>query len=226
MPEKKVTIINEVPIFPLPNLVFFPKTLLPLHIFENRYRKMVEDARSSENLIGMVLLKDGWEKDYFGNPEVYEIACVGKIQQTEKLNDGKYNIMLYGISRVKILKFVQEKPYRIAQVKYLKDSHFDYDRFDENYETKTFINLVRKYLEAMGVENLDELLKLHTHSLESIVNQVASILDFSIQEKQTLLEMGNLEMRYEQLKKLLQDKLFAIQIARNVKYVPQDPSWN
>ena len=143
---------------------------------------MVEDVKAGEHLIGMALLKQGWETNYFGSPEVYNIACVGKVQQIEKLYDGKYNIMLYGLTRVRILRFTQEKPYRIAQVKYLKDKNFDAEKFNETDESKSFLELLHTYLKAIGVENPGELLKLQSHSLESIMNQIATILDFSIQE--------------------------------------------
>ncbi len=226
MEEQKVTVISEVPIFPLPNLVFFPKTFLPLHIFEARYRKMVEDARSRENLIGMVLLKEGWESDYFGSPEVHEIACIGKIEQTEKLQDGKYNILLYGMSRIKILQFVQEEPYRIAQVRYLKDRQFEPDAFDEARQTQNFILLMRNYLQEIGADNISGLVELENHSLEAIVNQVAGMLDFSIREKQHLLEIESLTERFTETKKMLQEKLFAVRIARRVKFIPPDARWN
>lgn len=217
---------NEIPIFPLPNVVFFPKTLLPLHIFEPRYREMVEDSLNSSKRIAMVLLKKGWEQDYFGNPDVHEIGCVGEIQYSEKLDDGRLNIMLYGLSRVKILKSIREKPYRIAQVKYLKDNNFDHDEFNVNNESKNFVSLAQRYLSEIGVENWEDFLKLHSHSLESIMNQVASILDITTLEKQYLLRMGFLETRYEQLTKIIQDKLKALQIAKIVKSVPVDPRWN
>lgn len=226
MQKKKLTVINEMPVFPLPNVVFFPKTLLPLHIFEQRYRIMVKDALTSNNLIAIALLKDGWEDDYFGTPAVHDIACVGKIQQTEKLYDGKYNIMLHGLHRARILKFVQDKPYRIAQVKYLKDLNFGSEKGRRSYETKDFIELLRRYLGEVGIKNLDQLLKLQTHSLESIVNQVASILDFTIAEKQELLELDYIPERYDKILSLLHERLQALRVARNVKFVPKDPSWN
>lgn len=226
MEDKKVKITHEVPIFPLPNMVFFPKTILPLHIFEQRYRLMVQDALSGENLIGLVLLKSGWEKDYFGAPEVHEIACIGKIQQTEKLHGGKYNITLYGLSRIKIIKFVQDTPYRVAEVKYLKDITFDHDHFNVDYETRAFLALIRKYLHELGIEHLDELLKLQGNSLEATVNQIASILDFGVSEKQELLEMANLESRYERVRKMIHDRLFSLKIAQKIKIVPKDPNLN
>ncbi len=226
MQAKKVTIINEVPIFPLPNVVFFPKTLMPLHIFELRYRRMVEDAIANEHLIAIALLRDGWEADYFGTPEVHQTVCVGKIQHSEKLEDGKYNVMLYGVSRAEIVRFVQHEPYRLARVKYLPDSHFDQEEFDENRETGIYISLVTKYLKDIGVDNLDELKKLRTHSLEAIVNQTASLLDFTTTEKQGLLEIDSLHARLERLKEMLEGRLSALQITRNIKFVPKDPTWN
>ena len=222
----KETITTQIPIFPLPNVVFFPKTFLPLHIFEPRYRKMAKDSKSNDNLIGMALLKEGWEKQYHDNPDVHEIACVGKIQRIERLEDGRYNILLYGLSRVKIMKFIQGKPYRMAQVKYLKDIAFDHDYFNENYETENFLNLVQSYLREMGVENLEKVNKLHNHSLESVINQVTSALDFPTQQKQELLQIDTLEHRYDRLKKLLQEQLKVLKISKNIKYIPDDPSWN
>ncbi|MFQ5601923.1 MAG: LON peptidase substrate-binding domain-containing protein [bacterium] len=217
---------DAIPIFPLPNVVFFPKTLLPMHIFEERYRELVTDALRGSNQIGMVLLKYGWEKDYFGAPQTHEIGCVGDIQFSEKLENGKYNILLYGLCRIKILQFVQESPYRIARVQFLKDRHVDHDDFNEHLETESFLRLVHKYLHLSGVKNVKDLFKIHAHSFESILNQAASILDFSTQEKQALLELNSLEMRHAHLKSLIKEKLTVLKIARTPKFVPEDPSWN
>lgn len=187
---------------------------------------MIEDTRSADNLIGMAVLKEGWEKNYHANPDVYDIACVGKIQSIENVRDGKYNILLYGISRVRILKFVQGGPYRVARVQYLRDSGFDPQSFNEDVETERLLKLVRSYLTEMGVQNFDKLIKLHNHSLESVVNQIASALDFVTQKKLELLQMDLLEERYLALKKLLKEQLAILRIAKKIKVVPDDPSWN
>src|SRR5213596_3395375 len=81
------------PLFPLPNVVLFPNVFLPLHIFEPRYREMVADALASDRLIGMVLLRPGWERDYEGRPPVYPIGCSGVITHAERLHDGRYDIV-------------------------------------------------------------------------------------------------------------------------------------
>ena len=114
----------------------------------------------------------------------------------------------------------------MAQVKYLKDIAFDHDGFNENYEAESFLNLAQSYLREMGVGNLEEIIKVHNHSLESIMNQVTSVLDFSIQQKQELLQIDTLEQRYNRLKELLQEQLKVLKISKNIKYIPDDPSWN
>ncbi len=222
--SSKVQSITTVAVFPLPNVVFFPKTLLPLHIFEPRYRKMTEDALAGSNQIVVTLLKDGWEQDYFGNPDVHEIACVGEIQYSEKLDNEKFNILLYGISRVKIVDFIQEAPYRIADVQLIKDTNIDHDSFNEKLESENFMALLDRYLFEMGI-TLDRP-NLTGHSFEAVINQTASILDLTTREKQELLEIGVVEMRYDKLKTILSKKLLALKITKNIKFVPEDPNWN
>ena len=102
------------PLFPLPNVVLFPNVFLPLHIFEPRYREMVADAIDSDRMIGMVLLRPGWEHDYDGSPPVYPIGCSGVITHVERLADGRYNIVLRGVERFRILEENHERRYRRA----------------------------------------------------------------------------------------------------------------
>src|SRR5687767_5695438 len=96
-----------IPIFPLPNVVLFPNVFLPLHIFEPRYRQMVGDALAGERMIGMVLLQPGAEEAFAegldGSPPVYEIGCAGLITHVERLNDGRFNIVLRGLERFRIV---------------------------------------------------------------------------------------------------------------------------
>ena len=92
----------ELPIFPLPSVVLFPHVCLPLHIFEPRYREMVGDALRGDRLIGMVLLKAGWESDYEGRPPVYEMGCAGLVSHSERLDDGRYNIVLHGLEKFRV----------------------------------------------------------------------------------------------------------------------------
>ena len=116
---------SEIPIFPLPNVVLFPSALLPLHIFEPRYRAMVADALEGERLIGMVMLRPGWEPRYEKAPEVYPIGCAGFITHADQLPDGRYNIMLRGLQKFRILgeRFARQgaEKYRIARIEGIKE---------------------------------------------------------------------------------------------------------
>src|SRR5688572_32951673 len=95
---------DKLPLFPLPNVVLFPNVFLPLHIFEQRYREMVSDVLQGDRLIGMVLLRPGWESDYEGCPPVYSIGCSGVITHAERLDDGRFNIVLRGVERFRIVE--------------------------------------------------------------------------------------------------------------------------
>src|SRR3954469_5122290 len=90
------------PLFPLPTVVLFPNVFLPLHIFEPRYREMVADSLAGDRVIGMVLLRPGWERNYEGRPAVYPVGCSGVITHFEKLADGRYNIILRGLRRFRL----------------------------------------------------------------------------------------------------------------------------
>ena len=100
----------RIPIFPLPEVVFFPETVLPLHVFEPRYRQMVADCLAGDRWLGVGMLRPGWEKDYQGRPPVHAVAGAGEIIQAEVLADGRYNILLDGRARVRIL--AEEPPER------------------------------------------------------------------------------------------------------------------
>lgn len=113
-----------VPIFPLPNVVFFPGTKLPLHIFEPRYRQMLMDVHRGEGLLSVVLLDRSrkLEPGEAKNPPVYGVAGLGRLTRVERLQNGFFNIDLFGLSRIRILEEIEsDKPYRIARVKPLRD---------------------------------------------------------------------------------------------------------
>jgi Lon protease-like protein len=109
-------------LFPLPNLVLFPHVMQPLHIFEPRYRQMTADALAGDRLIALVLLKPGWEVDYDATPPIHAVACLGRVVAEQSLDDGRYNILLRGLARIRIRTEVpQGKLYRNASVDLLAD---------------------------------------------------------------------------------------------------------
>src|SRR4051812_11448112 len=117
-----------IPIFPLPNVVLFPNVFLPLHIFEPRYRAMVADALKGDRMIGMTLLRPGFEADYDGRPAVYETGCAGLITHSEPLADGRYDIVLRGLEKFRIVEEDTSRPYRLARVEALPEVTGDDER--------------------------------------------------------------------------------------------------
>jgi Lon protease-like protein len=110
-------------LFPLPNLVFFPGAMQPLHIFEPRYRQMTADALAGDRLITVVRLKQDWEKDYEGRPAIHQIGCLGLIVADQRQDDGRYNLLLRGISRVRVQReMATEKLYRLAEIGLLHEA--------------------------------------------------------------------------------------------------------
>src|SRR5438067_565541 len=110
-------------LFPLPNLVLFPSVIQPLHIFEPRYRQMMLDALDDDRLLALVLLQPGWEEDYHLRPPIHSIACLGAIANEERLADGRYNLLLHGLRRVRIVEELPEqKLYRCARVELLQET--------------------------------------------------------------------------------------------------------
>lgn len=110
-------------LFPLPNLVLFPHVLQPLHIFEPRYRQMTADALAGDRLLTIAMLKPGWDNDYDAAPAIFPIACLGKIIADQRLEDGRYNLLLRGLARVRVLREVAAPLlYRTADVELLADT--------------------------------------------------------------------------------------------------------
>ena len=110
------TLPAAIPLFPLQDVMLFPNMTRPLHIFEPRYRTMVADALKGDRLIGMVLLRPGYEAEYDGRPPVYSIGCAGIITDVEALPDGRYNIVLRGLVKFRLTSEDQSRPYRWAHV--------------------------------------------------------------------------------------------------------------
>jgi Lon protease-like protein len=114
--------LSAVPLFPLPNVVLFPRAVLPLHIFEQRYKAMTADALAGDRRVAMALLRPGWEKSYYGRPAIEPVVCVGTILNSEQLPDGKYNFLLQGHTRAAVERELDatDKPYRLAKLRALE----------------------------------------------------------------------------------------------------------
>ena len=191
-----------IPIFPLPNVVLFPNVFLPLHIFEPRYRQMVDDALRGDRIIGMVLLRPGWDKDYEGRPPVYPIGCAGVITHAERLTDGRFNIVLRGMEKFRVAEEDAGRPYRVAHV----------DPIDEPPATEfgAAMRDERRRLEALLVPQPDGVRDPKVPSAmpdEDLVNALAQYLELEPVEKQALLERNGLLDRCRSLIELLEMKV-------------------
>jgi Lon protease-like protein len=178
----RTTLPAVIPIFPLPDVVLFPGVPRPLLIFEPRYREMIADALKGDRLIGMVLLKPGFEADYEGRPPIYEIGCAGEIAQYELLPDGRYTILLRGLLKFRVTGEDQSKPYRLARVDVIPDAPKDEDLAP--------LSALREQLVLRLLAALSPGSDLPPSDLSDndYVNAVAQYLDISDAARQELLE--------------------------------------
>jgi hypothetical protein len=192
-----------IPIFPLPNVVLFPHVFLPLHIFEPRYRTMVAEALEGDRLIGMVLLRPGWEGDYDGRPAVYPIGCAGVITHHERLSDGRYNIVLRGLEKFRVVDEDRSKSYRLAQVEPLHEAIPAEDRDEIRAARHRLESLLVPQPTGRGVEPRVP----PAMSDEDLVNTLAQYMELEPLEKQALLEREGLLARCRSLIELLEMKM-------------------
>ena len=191
--------ILRVPLFPLPGAILFPRSQLPLHIFEPRYREMVRDAMDGAGRIAMI---QPHRIDDDNNAPLYSVGCIGEIVGVEELDEGRYNIVLLGSNRFKLIRETDiDAPYRCAEV--------DIEAFDDDepeplaiIERAEVEREARKLGDAMGlavdweaVTRLDD---------EMLVNAIAQVAPFDVGAKQALLEQEKLAARADLLVQLMQ----------------------
>jgi len=187
----------ETPIFPLPNVVFFPHTLLPLHIFEPRYRQMLADCLAGDRRLAVVLLRPGWEAEYYGRPAVYSVAGTGEIVASERLPDGRSNILLKGLGRIMIEGEVPSpKPYRIARASWLDEVYPSGGEDELESQVDHLRRLCGDLLGALP-EPVPAFLEILTQrdSPSVFVDRVSSLVVPEPEERQRLLELSDVQQR-------------------------------
>lgn len=198
---------HYVPIFPLPDLALFPNTLLPLHIFEPRYRAMVTDALARDRRLAIVGLKPGYEGDYAGHPAVHEVAGLGRIVKCERMATGRFNLLLKGELRVRIERELpSDTLYRLVQSVELQDSGAERDSvpplLDEvKRACRRILEMVRR-----ATPEMEETLAAAV-APGVLCDQVASAVVPSPAARQALLEELDVERRLRRLLVELQDLL-------------------
>jgi uncharacterized protein len=175
-----------IPLFPLPNLVLFPHTDVPLHIFEPRYRQMIADIAEGERIIGMMLLKGDWERDYYANPDIYTMGCAGKIDRLVQMPNGRYNLILQGLSEFKVEREIRNRPYRQAEVEWCGVAQESLQMSDESMDHLR--QLLLSYIGEPAREAWRTVVEERGLRGAQLVNFLCFHLDLSPLEKQTLLE--------------------------------------
>jgi Lon protease-like protein len=190
---------SVIPLFPLPDVVLFPRMPLPLHVFEPRYRKMVADSLEGNRVIGMTLLRPGWEPDYEGRPPVFPVGCAGPMEQCEALADGRYRILLRGTDRFRIREELGGEPYRMAAIEPLEDTLGDDSALDA--ARKKVMSAI-----AQAADGPATLVMQPELSHDVFANALCQTLALTPVERQSLLDCDTILARYSRLAEILEFK--------------------
>lgn len=198
---------GKVRLFPLPNLVMFPHVLQPLHVFEPRYRALLEEALDDDRLIAMAILAPGWEKHYEGRPKLSPTACLGRVLTHQKVEGDRYNILLAGLRRVRIVEELPpEKPFREAQVELLEDIYPAESAGERPAAQLRLLKQFRRLLPNMPEvhQQLEELLCTDV-SLGMLTDLISYTMQWPIEVKEQLLSEADVDRRCRRLLKLMSD---------------------
>jgi len=187
-----------IPLFPLPNVVLFPGVFLPLHIFEERYRALTRDALAGDRIIGMTLLRPGFESDYHGRPPMYPVGCAGVISHSDRLPDGRYNIVLHGLSKFRVVEELTDGEYRRARIEALTEVTDDPGRRQIKDLRTRIEGLLLSALKATEVQIPGSL------GDEDLIHALCQYLQFEPAERQALLECDGTVERARALTEFLE----------------------
>jgi Lon protease-like protein len=193
---------NIIPVFPLSNFIIFPKTTVPLNIFEERYVDMIDDSMQSNKFIGMIQPKK--TNEGLTPPVLHDIGCLGKITSFKETEDRRYLIELKGLIRFKVIREIESsKKYRQYEVDF---NSFDHDLNEKKEELKfSDLELIFKDLKALFEKRgfIINWKELEKQSLDETINALAMASPFTLEEKQVLLEAENLNIRKNKIADIL-----------------------
>lgn len=194
-----MTLPDELPLFPLTDVVLFPDVYLPLHIFEERYRAMTRQALGGTRLIGMTVLREGWAEDDQGAPPIYATGCAGAIVHDEPLQDGRFNIVLQGVARFEVERELKgAAPFRVARVRW----HEERDGSGQ----RAILTPLRRQVETLLLPAVarGEVRMPSGMSDQALINAVCQALDIPAVEKLALLEKPDVLLRGQSLVQILE----------------------
>lgn len=201
---------DVLPLFPLPNVVLFPQVLLPLHVFEPRYRRMVEDVSERDELIGMLLYRPCGEQPPERQPDVYPVGCAGRVIRKVPLEDGRYNILLQGVREFDVREQRFDRAYRQAVVRWRPPAPRGFRL--ESVRREVLVERIRAFVRKKEEPGL-RILEDPTLTDEMLVNLFAFALDLPVAEKQGLLEVEPLVERAERLIETIDFNLLQREVA-------------
>jgi len=213
-----------VPVFPLPDVVLFPDTILPLHIFEPRYRKMVRDSSRGHGLIGMALLRPAGDAGRGERPDMHSVGTVGRIEQLTPLPDGRFTLNLVGLVRVKYRELISDKPYRLAGIRPLAEREVD-----ENDPRVTRAKLDLLAAQAMLTHEIEgeqapTLFVDERLSFTRAVNGACANLPVTAELRQELLALDDLFERQQRVSRLISGLLESLLRLRSQRGEPDSPT--
>jgi Lon protease-like protein len=220
--EASIPGILHVPIFPLPNVVFFPQTILPLHVFEPRYRRLVNDVLGGDKRFAVFLLRPDAEAEEAGAPAPFEVGCLGEITRAEALEDGRFNILLLGVARIRIEEFLTDVPYRVVGATLLPEEEGAPLAPTGDH---AFRELLGRYFRSVLGRPTGE--GLAEQSLETLVNTAAANVEANVYERQRLLEAPSLGVRLARVSEIMEEQILARRAIREARpQRPPDPRVN
>jgi Lon protease-like protein len=198
---------NRLPIFPLPNVLLFPNMVLPLHIFEERYKRMVSDCLQGDRLLGLFLLQPGWDAEG-GTPTPYNVGGMGRITRAARYPNGSMDILLSGLARAHVLRYVQEKPYLIAEVELWPDEPDDSAGVEAL--TRRMVGMFERFVIAKAGEGHELLknLKLLASPID-LLHLVVTNMPLDVHEKQEILNLLPIDERITMMITFLNRELSA-----------------
>lgn len=192
--------VSVVRLFPLPEVVLYPHLGMPLHIFEDRYKAMVGDALDGDRLVAMATLEPGWDGDETEPPAIHNVVCIGRITAEERLPDGRYTLILHGVTRARILKELDLGTlYRTARVETLVESHLSHPARSRDSLRHELFEQFRVHVQADDVEKLLTQLVSAQLGLGVLCDVLAGASRLSSEEKYDLLAEANVDRRARRL---------------------------
>ena len=200
---------QPVPVFPLPRVMLFPHAVLPLHVFELRYRTMVREALSSERMIAIAQLKPGYEHDYHASPPFHELGCLARINEVEWLPNDCYDLKVLGLCRVNLSRIVKEFPYRAVRAEVVEEApHDDSDPLVQ-MEHRALLDVCRRWMAAAAEVAGEEAPPGPSNELryELLVNAACMLAGPESGEQLNLLAMDSILERGRRVREILEERL-------------------